>query len=171
MVQFIYVEMICNLEGKVSDEGISSEILEKPISEISVEDLYKCYTAAFDAGDAKFYELQDQEEKRRYFDQELGFPEILGNPASFIYLVDDKLIGFSFVMPYLEDNYHISCMCLLPEYQGQGLGLAMLNRIKKVAHKNGCKTLTLGTEPEMKAYRLYKDHGFVITAEHQVDLG
>lgn len=171
MTSFTYVEMICNLAGINTDETISPQVVVKPISEIDLEDLYQCYTTAFDTGDARFYKLQEEEERRTYFDQELGFPEILVNPASFAYLVDGKLIGFSFVMPYLEDNYHISCMCLLPEYRGQGLGLDMLNRIKKVAHENGCKTLTLGTEPEMKAHKLYKENGFVITAEHLVEIG
>jgi len=170
MAQFIYVEMRCDLEEKTYQEGVSPEIHVKSINEISVEDLFEVYTTAFNAGDARFYELQDQKERRRYFNHELGFPDILSNPASFVYLNGGKLIGFSFVMPYLEDNFHISCMCLLPEFQGQGLGKAMLNRIKNVALENGCRTLTLGTEPEMKAYRLYKEHGFEITAEHTVEI-
>jgi GNAT superfamily N-acetyltransferase len=61
-------------------------------------------------------------------------------------------------------------MCLQPSYQGCGLGRAMLNRIKNIALQNGCLTLTLVTEPTMKAYGLYSTHGLEITAEHQVDL-
>lgn len=171
MTTFTYVEMTCKLDHKNYIEELPGEITFKPLAEIDLEELFACYKTAFDAGDAQFYKYQDNEERRRYFEEELGFPVITANPASFVYLADGKLIGFSFVMPYLEDNYHISCMCLQPEYQGQGLGKAMLNRIKNIALENGCKTLTLGTEPEMRAFQLYRSHGFVVTAEHVVDPG
>jgi ribosomal protein S18 acetylase RimI-like enzyme len=61
-------------------------------------------------------------------------------------------------------------MCIRPEYRDRGIGKAMLHRIKNIALENGCKTLTLGTEPEMKAYQLYQNHGFMVTAEHTVEL-
>lgn len=171
MARFTYVEMICRLDQRHYDDQPPLEnLVVEPVGKVNIEDLYGCYTAAFLQGDAQFYHLQDEAERRRYFDEELGFPEVLSNPASFAYWNDDELIGFALVMPYREANYHISCMCLLPAYQGLGLGKAMLNRIKNIALENGCRSLSLGTEPEMKAYQLYRNHGFSVTEEHVVDL-
>jgi ribosomal protein S18 acetylase RimI-like enzyme len=171
MTKFEYVEMVCELDQKQYREGISmSGMVIEPIGNIATETLFECYINAFDEGDAKFFKLQNEGERRRYYDEELGFPEILTCPASFAYKIKDELIGFSFVLPYLENNYHISCMCIRPEYRDRGIGKAMLNRIKNIALENGCKTLTLGTEPEMKAYQLYQNHGFTVTAEHTVEM-
>lgn len=168
---FTYVEMNCTLDqGHYDDDLPRSEVQVDSITQFEAEQLFECYTQAFSGGDAAFYHRQNPAERRRYFDEELGFPDVLSHPASFAFLEDGNLIGFALVMDYLESNFHISCMCLRPEYQGCGLGKAMLNRIKNVAVQNGCRSLSLGTEPAMRAYHLYRKHGFQITAEHQVDL-
>lgn len=170
MPRIIYVEMVCKLSQKYYQENIAFDgIAVEPIDTVDPGVLFDCYIKTFDKGDAKFFKLQDEEEKKRYFNEELGFPIVLENPASFVYLFDDEVIGFALVMPYLEKNFHISCMCIKPEYQDRGLGKAMLNRIKNIAVENSCESLTLGTEPEMKAYHLYKNNGFRVTEEHIVD--
>jgi ribosomal protein S18 acetylase RimI-like enzyme len=171
MSKFVYVEMACELDQKRYCESTSLDgIVVEPIDTIAPEILFECYIKAFSEGDAKFFKLQNDEERRRYYDEELGFPVVLTCPASFAYKIKDELIGFALVMPYLENNYHISCMCISPEHRDQGIGKAMLNRIKNIALENGCKTLTLGTEPEMKAYQLYQNNGFTVTAEHVVEM-
>ena len=165
------MEMKCCLEEQRPRDGfLDPNLVLLPLSEVSLEDLYLCYQETFRAGDAQFFHLQDESERYRYFREELGFPLVLDNPASFALVLERELIGFSLVMPYLEENYHISCMCLLPAYQGRGLGKQMLDQIKSIALEQGIKTLTLGTEPEMKAFQLYRKAGFKITAEHIVGL-
>ena len=171
MAQFKYVEMVCHLEDKKFDDTIPVEgVIAKSIEGYNPDNLFDCYLNTFTKGDAKFFEFQNEKERRDYFNDELGFPIVLNNPASCIYQEKDGIIGFALVLPYLENNYHISCMCLLPEYQNMGIGKVMLNRIKKLAYENQCKTLTLGTEIDMKAFHLYKDNGFQITQEHIVNL-
>ena len=171
MAQFKYVEMICQLEQKETGETIPIDgISVDTIRNLELDVLFDCYLKTFSAGDAKFINNQNEEEQRAYFNEELGFPIVLQNPASCVYRSNDEIIGFALVLPYLENNYHISCMCLLPEYQNKGIGKAMLNRIKNIAHGNQCKTLTLGTETEMKAFHLYQNNVFRITQEHLVDL-
>lgn len=168
-MQFTYVDMVCKVAQKKYDENVLVEdVVIEPVRNIETEALYQCYLAAFRTGDAKFFTLQDEAEQRRYFDEDLGFPDVLENPASFAYVVKDKLIGFALVLQFEEKSYHISCMCILPEHQGRSLARTMLNRIKNIALENGCTSLTLGTEPEMKAYHLYKNNGFVVTEEHTV---
>ena len=171
MAQFKYVEMVCQLNDKEIDDAIPvAGISVAPISSIMPDTLFDCYIKTFNEGDAKFFRYQSNEERRVYFYEELGFPVVLRNPASCIYKDNDEIIGFALVLPYLKKNYHISCMCILPEYQNIGIGKAMLNRIKNIALENKCKTLTLGTETEMKAYHLYQNNGFLITQEHLVEI-
>ena len=171
MTQFKYVEMVCKLDHKHHNDNLSVKaVFADSISNIDLGILFECYIQAFSIGDAKFFTLQNEEERRRYYNEELGFPDVLNNPASFAYKIKDEIIGFALVLPYLEKNYHISCMCILPEYQNCGIGKAMLNKIKNVALENDCKSLTLGTETEMKAYHLYKNNGFTVTEEHTVEI-
>jgi len=171
MTQFKYVEMVCKLEPKNYDDKVSIEgVVIEPINNIDPDILFECYFKTFSMGDAKFFALQNEDERRRYFSEELGFPDVLTNPASFAYKIKGETIGFALVLPYLENNYHISCMCILPEYQNHRAGKAMLNRIKNIALENDCKSLTLGTETGMRAYHLYKNNGFTITDEHIVEM-
>lgn len=74
-------------------------IVIKPIHNTDLEDLFDCYTNAFCMGDARFFELQDEKERRKYFDEEQGFPEIFSYQASFEFLINSELIGFAFVLP------------------------------------------------------------------------
>lgn len=169
MGSFTYVEMKCKLdEQRVIKNDLEPGLRVEAIDAINPECLYKCYLETFLVGDAKFFRLQDEGEQLRYYQEELGFPEVLDNPASFAFLLEDDLIGFSLVMAYQEKNYHISCMCILPAYQGRGYGKKMLNRIQSIALENGIETLTLGTEPDMRAFQLYRQGGFAIIAEHNV---
>lgn len=171
MTKFIYVEMVCKLDRKDYDDELPIDgIAIEPVQNIDMDELFACYTRAFRRGDAQFYKLQDEAAHRQFFDEELGFPYVLANPASFTLKIGDEIIGFTLVLETSETNYHISCMCLLPSYQGIGLGQAMLNRIKNIAVENGCWSLTLGTEPEMKAYRLYVKGGFSVTEEYIVSM-
>ena len=163
--------MVCKLDHKHYNENLSVEgVVADSISNIDPGILFECYIQAFSIGDAKFFTLQNEEERRRYYNEELGFPDVLNNSASFAYKIKDEIIGFALVLQYLEKNYHISCMCILPKYQSRGIGKAMLNRIKNVALENDCKSLTLGTETEMKAYHLYKNNGFTVTEEHTAEI-
>jgi GNAT superfamily N-acetyltransferase len=163
--------MACPLNNERNDEQVPIEgVRLEDLNNLKSEDLFECYTQSFNHGDAIFYQRQSPSERRRYFEKELGFPVVLDNPASFAYLLDGDLIGFALVMPYQENNYHISCMCILPEYQGRGLGKAMLNRVKNIALENNCHSLSLGTEPGMNAYHFYLKHGFEVTTEHEVEL-
>lgn len=171
MTVFKYVDMVCKLDRKYSDDSMPVEgVFCEPVRHFDMDRLYVCYSQAFSQGDAQFYKRQDEVARRQFFDEALGFPYVLENPASFVISMGDDVIGFTLVLATSEVNYNISCMCVLPAYQGKGLGKAMLNRIKNIALENGCRSLTLGTEPQMKAYRLYVVHGFTVTEEHMVSV-
>lgn len=165
-----YVEMMCNLAScDLETPPLSPEFSIKPVEAFSLDELYVCYFQTFNQGDAKFFFLQDENEQREYFET-LGFEEAGDDPMSFVMVRQDEIIGFSITLKRGEEtNRHISCMCILPTYQGRGLGRWMLSRIMDEALKQGAASITLGTEPDMKAFSLYSSSGFEVTAEHIIE--
>jgi len=83
-------------------------------------------------------------------------------------LNDEKIAGFTFLVPYGEINRHISCMCVHPSFQRQGLGAYMLNHAQRETATCGYQSITLWTEAAMGAYQLYIQHGFKITEEKEL---
>jgi ribosomal protein S18 acetylase RimI-like enzyme len=158
-----YVEMICQLSDVLPLEATLPPGFEiAPLSTATMDELYNCYHQAFAAGDARFFFDQDPAEQRDYFDT-LGYPEAVPEPASIILRRDGRLVGFVYVMPHGEENRHISCMCVLPQLQGQGLGRLLLYEVMNRVAQQGHQSITLGTEPEMRAYDLYRKNGFQVT--------
>lgn len=157
-----YVEMICDLEQyPVKDLNVPPGIEIKPLADADLEEIYRCYVAAFSKGDAQFFFSQTEAEKRDFFDS-LGRERAIHEEASHSLVQDSRLVGFAYVLPYREANCHISCMCIYPDFQGQGLGKLSLQVIQKRATEQGYKTITLGTEVEMRAFKLYQKYGFAI---------
>ena len=165
-----YVEMKCSLTGReVKKPPLSQEFNIKPIGAFTLDEIYNCYFQAFTHGDANFFFLQDENEQREYFET-LGFEEVSDDLSSFVLVKQDEIVGFSIVLKRGEKtNRHISCMCILPAYQGQGLGKWMLYHIMDEVIEQGTTSITLGTEPEMKAFLLYSTNGFEVTAEHIIE--
>ena len=158
-----YVEMICHLTEPLQKNTAHPECCEmKPLNQVSKDDLYQCYYHSFITGDAQFFFTQDDQERREYFDM-LGYEDAVSEPASMVLMKDQQLIGFSLVLPYGEENCHISCMCIESEFRRRGLGERLLHILMNEASQQGYKTITLGTDTSMGAYYLYKKNGFEIT--------
>lgn len=157
-----YVEMVCDLaQAAKIDIVVPSYLAVKPLADANVEKIYQCYVDAFSVGDAQFFYSQNETEKREFFDT-LGRERALPEAASHILVQGSRLVGFAYVLPYGEGNCHISCMCVHPDFQGQGLGKLILQIIQKRAAAQGYKTITLGTETGMRAFQLYRKYGFVV---------
>lgn len=161
-LQAEYVGMVCRLGGvRIPAANLPEALRMAPLGSVTPEALYACYTAAFGAGDARFFFDQSEEERRDYFDT-LGLEEAREEAASLALLCGRELVGFTYVLPYGEGNRHISCMCVLPEEQGQGLGRAMLGEVMRRAAAGGVRSLSLGTDTRMRAYELYRRNGFEV---------
>ena len=156
--------MVCELAAVDPAVDVPSGVEVVPLRDVAVADLLTLYLAAFAAGDAEFFFNQSGEERRRYF-ATLGREQAIEDGASHALLHSGRLAGFTYVLPYGSDNRHISCMVVLPELQGRGLGKLMLGIAQRRAAAEGVRTMTLGTEAAMRAYHLYRNHGFaVVTA-------
>ena len=73
--------------------------------------------------------------------------------------VNAKVVGFAMGDRATGELWVIA---LLPEYIGQGIGSALLRRVEDWLLANGCARLWLTTDldPNLKAYRFYRQHGW-----------
>ncbi len=159
-----YVFMTCNLaKHTITDVTTPSGFEIKQIRAVSKEALYQCYYDAFKAGDAQFFFYQTEKERREFFNK-LTSKDALNDENSLALLKDQQIIGFIYTIPYGEKNRNISCMCINSDFWGRGLGKFLLLFVMKREALQGHKTLTLGTEPDMRAFQLYRKNGFKVTA-------
>ena len=157
-----YVEMRCDL-GTLRNENMALPAAFEvfPLGEADEEELYACYYAAFETGDAQFFFDQNEKERREFFDT-LGLGQALKESASSALRKEGQLIGFTYTLAYGEANLHISCMCVLPEHKRMGLGKYMLLHAQKRAIEDGYRTITLGTDTLMGAFHLYAKNRFEV---------
>ena len=77
----------------------------------------------------------------------------------------DTLIGYA-VMKYIENNAHISRICIHPAYRSQGLGHQLMTEILGAATNEGVHKVTLLVQQDNPAaIRLYQKHNFQIEGE------
>lgn len=141
--------------------SLAPPLTTHPTSTLDDSTRYACYTASFAAGEATFYHHQTPTERRAFYDDLRST-----DPSSLALLDGETLLGFSYVLYSLPPNCHLSCLCLHPRAQGQGLGTALLRLTINAALEVGYQTMTLRTERDTAAHRLYLRHGF-----HQVSAG
>ena len=166
------VEMICDLAIEPADPcreeaALPEGFTTRSLKNIREDDLYPCYLAAFQAGDSQLFMKQSGIEQHEFY-QTLAFNQARNEPGSSMILQAGQIVGFTYVLPYGESNCHISCMCVHPDFQRQGLGSFMLNYAKKEAALGGHRTITLWTERHMGAFELYRKHSFKITEEKEL---
>ena len=167
MTENKYVEMICDLNEQPWDEiALPGDYKIGSLKEAQEDELYRCYYAAFKAGDARFFFEQNEMGRREYFDM-LCLDEARNEPGSSIIRKNGKIAGFTYVLPYGDGNRHISCMCVHPDDQRRGLGAFMLRHAIKEVAAQGSKSITLGTDTRMAAFRLYCQYGFKIMEEQE----
>jgi ribosomal protein S18 acetylase RimI-like enzyme len=73
-------------------------------------------------------------------------------------------VGFSTIIPRGED-VELHTICMAPEYQGQGLGTAIIRQIVTDAQEQGREVFLSVLKPNTAARRLYERLGFTVTAE------
>lgn len=165
-MSFIYVEMKYHIKERPINLDNGYEIVN--VNTFSQDELYELYLEAFLHGDAEFFFNQDKKVRNDYYNDELGLPEALKRKESHAITYNGELIGFLYCIQYGDKNIHISCMCVKPSFQGQGIGTLMLDFASNKALEEGMETISLGTELNMKAYQLYKKYGFEIVNEHHI---
>jgi GNAT superfamily N-acetyltransferase len=79
----------------------------------------------------------------------------------------DRPVGFV-VVDVVDGNAHVGQVSVLPDYQGRGLGKALLEAVRAWAIETGCPALTLTTFIHVPWNRpLYEHLGFVVVPEDE----
>lgn len=78
--------------------------------------------------------------------------------------LDHKIVGFA----ELEDNGHIDCFYCHYEYQGHGVGSALMKSIEDKARKNRINKLF--AEVSITARPFFEAKGFVVVKEQSVNI-
>ena len=73
-----------------------------------------------------------------------------------------KLIGMSFILKQNEKVVFVAEVSILPEYQGKGLGKALMNKIIQSCANKGYSKLGIDvTKDNISAYKLYQKLDFI----------
>lgn len=94
--------------------------------------------------------------------REAFYNEIEQNHLSTYLVVEDgeRVAGYCGVW-LVVDEAHITNVAVLPDYRGQGLGEALMQRIMKIAKEVGARVMTLEVRLSNKAAQgLYRKMGF-----------
>lgn len=75
--------------------------------------------------------------------------------------VDGTLLGYFLLMPVVDES-HLLNVCVVPEMQGNGLGVQLLDEVVRVSRAQGMSGVLLEVRPSnVRALRVYERFGFV----------
>lgn len=96
-------------------------------------------------------------------DLETYIKKMYDNGTKQIYIENGAIIGLSVSYINKAPNYSFGTyLLILPEYEGYGLGLAMVKNNLKYAKEIGCKEYRLRIRASNKMlYKFYKSMGFI----------
>lgn len=83
-------------------------------------------------------------------------------------VIEGNRIGFYTLRP-ADDGFHLEHFYLLPEYQGNGIGSAVIKKLADLADA-AAMPIFLGALKESPANRFYERHGFQKDAEGEWDV-
>lgn len=111
----------------------------------------------------KFKGRSRKEQEKHLVSRKKEFALNVRSKYSFVASLNNQIIGFILAhenRPFL-DSLYIRYVGILPQYQGQGIGLALYRALIEAARKNKLETITalinLDNPPSMK---LHKKAGF-----------
>ncbi|MES2800095.1 MAG: GNAT family N-acetyltransferase [Bacteroidota bacterium] len=71
----------------------------------------------------------------------------------------------------IQKTVKIHKLYVLPQTQGKGIGVLLLNEMKKIAIEDQCNQLLLNVNRFNKATNFYSKYGFEIVKEEDIDIG
>ncbi|MBD3191160.1 MAG: GNAT family N-acetyltransferase [Candidatus Heimdallarchaeota archaeon] len=135
----------CNLNEKMNVYPLREEITINTLTSMNEEQLFNCYKEIFRDSEGNKYADLTEEEIRSLFKEVFECRVCLIDEASHVFTKNDEIIAFSIVRTtYGENNGHIWMIGVHPKYRRQGIGQALLSRIKKTLFENGFKTASAG---------------------------
>ena len=91
----------------------------------------------------------------------------------FLLILDEnKALGFAgFELSYDTTNTKLHKLYVLPETQGKGLGVVLLNAVERAANAANQQSIILNVNRYNKAFDFYKKHGFEVICREDIDIG
>lgn len=96
--------------------------------------------------------------------QTLGWAKKWEKLLPWVALIAEKRVGFV----EFEDNGHIDCFYCHHEYQGKGVGKALMNHVKHVARKNSIPRIW--AEVSITAKPFFEHQGFKVMKQQTVNV-
>ena len=127
------------------------------ITENDYEFIYQVKKDAYKKYVEMYYGKWDEEQQRGYFEKFIA----TYREGAFIITLGGRDIGFYNVITS-DDKYEIGNICIIPEYQGRGIGTAVL---RELLSKNVDKEISLQYFKCNPVGNLYKRLGFKQTGE------
>ncbi len=93
-----------------------------------------------------------------------GWQTKLDKIQPFVATISDKVVGFA----EFEPNGHIDCFYVHHEYQGKGIGSALMNAIFNKAKEQGIKRIY--AEVSITARKFFENKGFRLVKEQKVNI-
>ena len=106
----------------------------------------------------EYYGKWDEEEQRKYYE---NFIEKVKD-AAWIIQLNGQDIGFFNGMTLDDGSYEIGNICIIPEYQGKGIGTSVLNDIMSLHNNQDLHIQYFKSNP---VGRLYERLGFILVGE------
>ena len=133
----------------------------KPITKSELSECLYVLTMAFEAGAVRFGQTEENCPYRGWTRLPLSvFEKEFLDFKMYGYLHKDKLVGF-LSLSFSNDIMRISDIAVLPKYQNNGFGSALMQFAKEEAVKHECKKIWVGMiddNTELKNW--YLRHGF-----------
>ncbi|MEO6682337.1 MAG: GNAT family N-acetyltransferase [Ginsengibacter sp.] len=91
----------------------------------------------------------------------------------YLAIKDEEPVGFISLAKNSDDPtiFELNKIYVLPEMQGAGIGLTLLDFAKNAAIEKGGKTLQLNVNRNNKAVHFYRKNGFDILREEDINIG
>jgi ribosomal protein S18 acetylase RimI-like enzyme len=136
------------------------------VSEAGLDTLFSCWIRVFSSSDDQFIQSLDAEGKRDFFFRSWSKEKSLIDEASLTLCHEDKLIGFSRLLPVYEstDGY-LAPIGILPEYRRRGLARELLNASMLKLQELGYQTISCFVSTNnVAAVSFYEELGFTCTS-------
>jgi ribosomal protein S18 acetylase RimI-like enzyme len=105
-------------------------------------------------------------------DESIIGPAIFEVPYFAVVELDGEIIGYAFATSHFDGRLvHLVRIAVVPEHQGQSIGVRLLSDVVEFARARGADVVTLNTQAHnAAAQRLYEWFGFQRTGERQAVL-
>lgn len=123
------------------------------MTEAHLDDVAKVFMAAFNAvGEDWSYETARQNISENFFED-----------VHFVAKIDDQIVGFIMGIPLTREKgleLFLSSVAILPEYQHQGIGKLLWEKMVSLVKEKKYVGIRLLTNPHLKSFKWYKEMGF-----------